>query len=92
MVTDVAWSPATPAAGNGVRFSATIENQGATATPTGVIHGVAFKVNGTEVTWSDTHTASLAPGESVTLSANGGGSSGLWTATSGTHTVLASTA
>ena len=89
VVTGVSWSPAAPAAGTATRFSATIRNQGAAATPAGVVHGVAFRVDGRTVTWSDTHTASLAPGASVTLTANGGGTGGAWTATAGRHTVTA---
>jgi hypothetical protein len=42
------------------------------------------------VSWSDTDTQSLAPGASVTLTANSG-PSGIktWNATSGVHTVQA---
>jgi len=90
VVTDVSWSPANPAAGNAVTFSATIMNQGTAATPSGVIHGVLFSVDGTPVSWSDNSTASLAPGASRTVTANGGPSgSSTWTATTGTHTILA---
>ena len=49
IVTDVGWSPANPAPGNAVTFSATIKNQGTTPTPPGVIHGVLFSVDGTPV-------------------------------------------
>ena len=90
IVTDVSWSPANPAPGNAVTFSATIKNQGTTPTPPGVIHGVLFSVDGTPVTWSDNSTASLDPGASRTVTANGGPSgSSTWTATAGTHTILA---
>ncbi|HXJ58831.1 MAG TPA: family 16 glycosylhydrolase [Verrucomicrobiae bacterium] len=90
IVTDLSWSPANPAPGNGVTFSATIKNQGTAATPSGVIHGVLFSVDGTPVTWSDNSTASLAPGASRVVTANGGPSgSSTWTATAGTHTILA---
>src|SRR5262245_19652663 len=90
IVTDVSWLPANPAAGQAVTFSATIKNQGTAPTPSGVIHGVLFSVDGTPVTWSDNSTASLAPGASRTVTANGGPSgSSTWTATAGTHTILA---
>ena len=90
IVTAISWSPASPVAGNAVTFSATIKNQGTAATPSGVIHGVSFSVDGTQVNWSDTNTSSLAAGASITLTANSGPSgSSTWTATSGTHTILA---
>jgi hypothetical protein len=90
IVTGVSWSPANPAAGQAVTFSATIKNQGTGATPNGVIHGVLFSVDGTAVNWSDNNTASLAAGASRTLTANGGpGGSSAWTATAGSHTILA---
>lgn len=71
VVTSVSLSPANPAAGQPVTFSATIKNQGTVASPAGMVHGVAFEV-GSHKTWSDTHTASIAPGASVTVTANGG--------------------
>jgi hypothetical protein len=89
VVTAVSWTPANPAVGAPVRYSATVKNQGAAATPAGVIHGVLFKVDGVNKTFSDTRTASLAAGASVTLTANGGGSAGSWPATAGPHTVQA---
>lgn len=90
IVTAVSWSPANPSAGQAVTFSATIKNQGTAATPSGVIHGVLFSVDGTPMNWSDNSTASLAPGDSRTVTANGGPSgSSTWTATSGPHSILA---
>jgi hypothetical protein len=67
-----------------------VKNQGTGATPAGVVIGVAFYVDGTEVTWSDNDSTSLAPGASVTLTADNG-SSGVatWPATSGSHTLEA---
>src|SRR4030095_3748145 len=51
---------------------------------------VLFSVDGTPVNWSDTSTASLAAGASRTVTANGGpGGSSTWTATAGSHTILA---
>jgi hypothetical protein len=87
-VTSVTWSPTSPHSGNAVLFSATVKNKGTVATPAGVIVGVRFDVDGNAVSWSDTDTTSLAPGASVTLTANSGPSGNAnWNATSGTHTV-----
>jgi hypothetical protein len=79
VVTSTSWSPANPATGQPVTFSATIKNQGTGATPAGTILGVQFRVNGGSPTWSDTHTASLAAGASITLTANGGTGGSTWT-------------
>ena len=60
VVSDITWStPAT--AGSTVTFSARIKNQGSGATPAGAIHGVAFRVDGTLVSWSDTSTSCWRP-------------------------------
>jgi hypothetical protein len=85
-------SPITVATSSTVVFNATIKNTGTVATPAGVIHGVSFWVNGTQVSWSDTYTSSIAPGASVTLSANYGPTgTNVWTApgTAGTHSLVA---
>lgn len=90
VVTDISWSPANPATGNAVTFSAVIKNQGTGATTAGVINGVSFLVDGTQVSWSDNNTSSIAAGSSITVTANGGPSgSAVWTATAGSHTVTA---
>ncbi len=90
VVTSVGWTPANPTVGTGVTFRATVRNQGTIATPAGTILGVSFKVDGKQVSWSDTHTSSLAASDSVTLTANSGPSGSLtWTATEGAHTVEA---
>ena len=89
-VTAISWSPTRPARGSSVTFKATIKNRGTAATPRGVIHGVAFFVDGRQVSWSDTDTASLAPGASITLTANGSTAGpATWPATRGKHTVKA---
>jgi chitodextrinase len=72
IVTDVTWTPANPAAGQAVTFSATIKNQGTGPTPSGIKHGIAFKVDGVTVNWSDNNTTSLAAGASRTQTANSG--------------------
>ncbi len=82
-------SPATAAIGAHVVPSATVKNQGTVATPAGKIVGVGFKIGGTNL-FSDTNKASLAPGASVTLTANGGQSGAkYWVATAGSHTITA---
>jgi chitodextrinase len=91
IITDITWTPASPATGNAVTFSAVVKNQGGTATPAGTIIGVAFSVNGTVVSWSDNNSTSLAAGASRTLTANSGPSGvATWTAgTAGNYTVSA---
>ena len=89
IVSSITASPANPTAGQAVTFSAVVRNQGTAATPAGTILGILFSVDGTSVSWSDTNTASLAAGASVTLTANGGPSGATWSATAGTHTILA---
>jgi hypothetical protein len=90
VITDILSEPANPAVGDEVIFKATIKNQGNAATPDDVIHGIAFFVDGDVASWSDGHMSSIAPGESVTVTANGGPEgSAAWTATAGIHTVRA---
>ena len=89
-VTALSWTPGGVNAGVPVTFSATIKNLGNAATPAGTIHGVGFQVDGKLVTWSDTRTASLKPGQSTTVTANYGPTkSATWSATQGKHEVLA---
>jgi hypothetical protein len=54
------------------RFGAVIENIGDAPTPEGVPHGVSFWVEGQAVSWSDTWTIALEPGESAVVTANHG--------------------
>jgi hypothetical protein len=89
VVTQVTWSPAEPATGQPVTFSAVVLNQGGAATPDGTTHGVAFLVDGTKVTWSAGSTASLGPGESRTYTADGGITGATWLAIPGDHTLTA---
>jgi len=90
LVSKVSWSPANPAPGQATTFSATITNFGNATKPAGIINGVAFKVDGTLVNWSDTNSAALAPGQSITLTANSGPSGiATWNAGSGAHTIEA---
>lgn len=89
VVTDISWNPAEPQTGSQVTFSATVKNQGTGATPAGTINGVSFLVDGIPVSWSDNDTSSIAPGSSITVTANGGPGGSAWTAVSGSHTVTA---
>jgi hypothetical protein len=88
VVVSVSWSPQPTGAGQPVLFAAVVRNTGTDPTPA-VTHGVAFSVDGTEVTWSANSAAPLAPGEERTYTADGGVSGNTWTATSGAHTVEA---
>lgn len=90
VVTDITWTPANPAAGDNVTFSAVIKNQGNGATPAGTINGVSFLVDGTQVAWSDNNTSSIPAGGTITVTANGGPSGkAAWSASSGSHTIMA---
>ncbi|NIZ93145.1 malectin domain-containing carbohydrate-binding protein [Kineococcus rubinsiae] len=78
------------ATGSRVLFQATIRNAGTVATPAGVVHGVAFAVNGRTVSWADTSTGALAAGASRTVTATGGpAGSATWTAVTGASTLTA---
>jgi len=90
VVTAIGWKPQSPQAGDLVTFSATIKNKGSGPTPAGTILGVSFSVQGAVVTWSDQEKNALAPGQSVTVTANGGPvGSGTWRAAQGTFAVEA---
>ena len=90
VVSGLSWSPPSPKAGDAVTFTVTVRNLGRAPTPAGTVLGIAFQVDGVNVNWSDTSDTALLPGESRTLTANNG-PKGLpsWTATAGTHTVVA---
>ncbi|MDQ0194213.1 carbohydrate-binding domain-containing protein [Paenibacillus wynnii] len=86
-VTEVGWNIVTgtgqpaghdiPQIGDALIFWAKVKNTGALPTPinastgAGMITGGAFSVNGGVVSWSDTYTGVIAPGEEVILTANG---------------------
>ena len=90
VVSKVSWSPSNPAPGQSVVFSATVANLGTSSKAAGAINGVAFRVDGSLVNWSDTNTQALAPGQTVTLTANSGPSgSSTWSAGAGSHTIEA---
>lgn len=82
--------PKTIIAGQPLVFEATVKNNGTAATPAGTIIGVSFSVDGKQVAWSDTDKTSLAPGASVSLTANYGPVKiNYWTTTGGNHTLEA---
>jgi beta-glucanase (GH16 family) len=89
VVTQINLSPSSPIASDPVTFSAAVRNQGTAATPAGTTVGVLFSVDGSPVAWSDTFSQSVAAGATVNLTANGGPSGATWTATSGSHQVVA---
>ena len=86
IVTAVNWTPAHLLSGTAVVFRATVKNQGSAPTPTSpaLPLGVGFGVSsGGNYTWA-THTAPLAVGASVTLTATGGADGrNQWPATPG---------
>lgn len=82
-VTTYSMSPSAPRAGNRITFSGTIRNNGSVATPSNVVHSIAFSVDGTLRSQSTNNTSSLGAGASRTQAAGN-----TWTATAGTHTLL----
>jgi hypothetical protein len=67
-----------------------VQNRGSAATPSGVVLGVGFNMDGTgTVSWSGSYMTALGPNASVLLTADGGPSGNYWTATVGAHTVVA---
>lgn len=93
VVTDIRFSPENPKVGDSVVFTAVVKNQGNKATPEGTIVGIRFGINGVEgtpFTWCDNYTKSVAPGESVLLTVNGGSSGASWTpGSTGTYSIHA---
>ena len=88
VVLSISTSPANPVAGQQVTFSAIVQNQGLAATPDTTTVGVGFYVNGASTSWVT--YPKLQPGEIAFLTANDGpGGSPFWTATAGTHALVA---
>src|SRR5260370_35320495 len=87
----MAWPPKPAFASSQVACRATVKSQGTAPTPSGVVLGVGFSIDGgPNVTWSSGYTTALAPGASVTLAADGGPTGqSTWTATAGPHTLTA---
>jgi len=89
VVLSVNATPANPVPGQPMTFSATIQNQSAVATPDNAVVGVGFYVNGGASTSWVTYPK-LQPWQIVTLTANDGPTgSPFWTATTGTHSLIA---
>jgi hypothetical protein len=88
LVVAASWSPAQPAAGQPVIFTAVVANAGSEATPA-VTQGVGFAVDGTPVSWSSGDSTPLAPGEQRIYTADGGPAGATWTATAGEHELQA---
>lgn len=90
VVTSVNIMPFPPTLGSLVTFSATIMNQGKSASQSGIIHGIRFAVDANPVAWSDNSTVTLEPGASRVQTANSGPNGvATWQATSGSHTIEA---
>jgi hypothetical protein len=90
IVTAIGWTPDPPFVSNHIVFRATVKNQGTAPTPAGTTLGVGFSVDGSaNVSWSGGYSSALAPGASVTLTADGGPTGNYWTATAGLHTLTA---
>ena len=90
VLTGLSYAPVAPVVGTPVSFQATVKNQGAAYTPQGLNVMVTFSINGLPaVTWCRL-TNSLAPGASVTVTAQEG-IAGLasWAALAGLQTVIA---
>ncbi len=85
VVTDISWTPSSPAAGDSVTFSATVKNEGTAATASGTACNISFYINGTKVSYVTGYTSSIPAGGSVTLTQNNGS----WTAADGIYTVSA---
>ena len=84
VVDSVSMSPPAPTAGQSVSFSCVVRNAGAAATPAGAPVGVAYLMDGSQVTWGSV-PGPLNAGASVTITTQGGP----WTATAGTHQLTA---
>ncbi len=100
VITDIVWSPANPAIGSNVSFTASVKNQGTAGTPAGTVVGVMFTMDGVTLGCADGQTSSIAPGQTVSLSMGTGtaycsnqsadtGISTTWKATTGAHTIVA---
>jgi hypothetical protein len=89
VVVGVSASPANPAPGQQVLFTATVKNQGSQATPSGTIIGLGFYLdNGPVTSWAS--VSQLLPGQTATLPARQGATgSPYWTATAGMHNLVA---
>jgi len=83
VVRNITWDGVLGAGGE-VTFKATVQNQGRDPSPEGALHGVAFRVGEDVVASSGSYTATIEPGEEVTLTADG-----TWEAALGSFRVTA---
>ncbi len=69
-------------------FTTVVKNQGTVSTPSGIVIGNGFYVDGNLVTWGDNSSAiaPLAPGASITIDSSKGG--GTYAIPTGTHTIM----
>jgi len=72
-------------AGEHVAFRATLKNIGDGPTPPDTVTGLTFFVDGKYTAYYTTNGTPLHPGQSVTMTTDGGPNHGLWTATAGAH-------
>lgn len=89
IITNVSISPASPTPGSQVTVKATIKNQGPVDTPSGVYVGTGFSIDGN---YLGAFFVKDENGIKVPLAADAsylGSCTTLWTATAGTHTILA---
>ena len=91
VATAISWTPAGNLfIGTNIVFKATVLNQGSAPTPPGVTLGVGFLVDGGQVSWSGGYSSALAPGASITLTADGGPFGiNYWAASPGDHNITA---
>ncbi|HEY0653683.1 MAG TPA: RICIN domain-containing protein, partial [Chryseosolibacter sp.] len=80
VVTDITWTPAQPKGGQEILFTAKVKNIGTKPSPQGIITGIVFFVDNTNIGYGDTYVNSIAPGETVDLKINSNFS---WTAPAG---------
>jgi hypothetical protein len=89
-ITSIGWSPTNLYNASHAVFSARVLNRGAASTAGGTKIGIAFIVDGSEVSWSGNYTTALPANGIVTLSADGGPLGvNYWNATTGPHTLTA---
>jgi hypothetical protein len=69
IVTDIAWAPANPEPGDPVIFTAEVQNVGSSATPAGLGHKVAFRIDGETVAESAAYDQPIAPGQKILMTA-----------------------
>ena len=82
-ITDITCSPSSPKVGDSVTFTAIVKNIGRGASPSGIIHGVQFFVDGNKVDGITNYTSSIPVGGTAYIY-------GTWiNATEGQHTISA---